>query len=244
MKRELERAIKRAGSVKALAGELGLSASTVSRWRRKGVPRRGLGRELLKNWQKRQRRFAREKTAYLRKFREMQIEATVQGRWPARARTRKVLVSGPVAEGEKYILGLNAMITPKVLKRIEAWAKKLKGNRPFWQARSRTSQYAIPEGPDAFTEFKGYQTVRTVEQMSMPESGDFGVDILLATHKTSKKNVAVKRLISDLSDLLQYPPYLAYVHSVELWNYKRRTEQERKAWQTKERYKRRHKKSR
>lgn len=238
MKRELTAALKAAGSGRALAALLGVSPSTIYRWKRDGVPKRGEAREKLAAYKAERKRAKQLQREERQTFELLMKEAGELERLPkGRTQTRKR--EGPRTDGMRFTLGINRMLTAAVLERVRLWGQSIRGRRPVWQGQAITTQYALPTVQGEPGSFRGYQTVGSIEQMSTPGAGDFAVGLVNATPRRGSRSAALKALLELLQDIAGDGTLIAYIHSVTLFNYTIRSEQERKQWQTKQRQSRR-----
>ena len=245
MNRELERAIRSATSLGALASALGISPRTLRRWRTQGVPTRGPGRARLRAERERQKALKAQERAERALFAAMMAEARQRGYLPGRARTRSWLRQGPRTVSMIHRLGVNRMLNRSTIEKIKQWARPIRGNRPLWQSQWRFTQYAIApkRAPKsrAYTPFTArYQTVvaLSVKQLSIPESADFGIGMQDASPQYRSKSEALGELLRQLTEAEESPMHITYVHEVTLFNTTKRTDEERRAWQSEQRRKR------
>ena len=233
MKREVVRAVKAAGSVKKLAEQLGVNPSTVYRWRKHGVPKRGNARAKLSDYQEQRRRERQFRETERSTFEELLKEAGDLERLPARMRSGKRKREGARTEGVRHTLAIERLTNRRVLEKVLAWARSLPTNPawPVWQAQIQTTQYTLPE-LSFHGGLKGYRTVGSVQQMSHARSGDFSVGEVWTGPKHPSKREATSDLMVELEALDDASELLVLVHHVTLFNYRQRPEAERRQWET------------
>lgn len=224
----LASAIQRAGSVKALAKLIGVSASAVQGWQRRGVSARGKAAlEGLKVARKATAVAAKERKAI---FDELLKLSGERGDLPD-IRTSEGERNGPRTSGYYWTKRIAEMLTPGLVKEIAAWltSKRRRGDSPVFQAVAVVSEYTKQD-------FRGYKTVmKPVE--GRPEAGDFAIEEQLPTAKNKSLAVVRDELLGKLEDFID-GDVLVLVHAVTLYNYRMRTEAQRMAWESGRRRKR------
>lgn len=136
--------------------------------------------------------------------------------------------SGPKTSGHMWTRLYNRMLTLSMIDDIEAWVLGLQKRFGIWQSVVIVSMYGKGE-------HKGYSTVYF--QLG-PQAGDFAIESTLATPRTTSKSAVAGAIRDMLEDLATDNTLTTFVHGVTVYNYRMRTEAERKSWETRQRQKR------
>jgi hypothetical protein len=147
VKRQIEQAIKSAGSVKAAAHRLGVSPSTLSKWRNHGVPKRSKTRAKESLTRYKDERVASRKaaSAELKRLKELRKMAEGQSDVLAPVRTSEGKMDGPNAYGYKWIKAYRREMTLNWVDDMESWARSKRRRFPLWLMRFRLVQYSTDE---------------------------------------------------------------------------------------------------
>lgn len=156
MKRELERAIKAAGSVPLLARAIGFTASTIRRWRRDGVPKkRSRARAALEEFKGSRKAALGRKKSDLQLLKTMLAEARKVDAQNAEAENiKKTLIrpktftkktSGRLTEGMQAVKAFNRELTHAFMRELQTWVRSHRGNHPLWQIRVVVAQFSAEQ---------------------------------------------------------------------------------------------------
>lgn len=230
MKRELDRAIRAAGGVAALARLLAVSRSTVSRWLASGVPskKRSNARQLLLDYRARRGEARRQRRVERDAFQTLMRQAKEAMLLP-RGKSSEGVRAGPRTSGYQHTRAFERYLTHDVINELEAWALDLKRRFELWQMVAKVSIYGRGE-------HRGYGTV--YYQLPHPEAGDFAIESLIATPKNRSRRLVVGSMIDMLEGQLADLSQQTFIHEATVYNYRMRTEAERKTWETSNRRKR------
>lgn len=230
--RDLQRAIARAGSAAGLARLLGVRPETVRGWVRRGITSRG--KALLAGLGERRRAQAAAEKSRRQIFDELMKASGEVGLLPV-ARSKQGLRAGPRTSGYQWTQAVGKMLTQELIRELDAWLTSKRRHFPLFQAVVVASEYRKES-------FKGYKTVRSPLE-GRAGAGDFAIEEQIATRRSTKLTEVRDELIGKLEDAIDEDS-LMYVHAVTLFNYRLRTEEERKAWESGKRWNRKKKASR
>ena len=224
MNRLLARALKRAESTSGLARALRVSPSTVTRWKREGLPK---GRKAsLEKFLSRETKRKEERRTDRNRFLELMKLAGSLEKLPD-IKSRERIRAGRQTIGVEHTKRVSQMLTLETIDRLEVWMKGLKRRFPTWQIVVVASQFGRGE-------HRGYKTV--VQQIA-PDAGDFAISSELATHASESLSEVMNAMREQLEDLAGDASVLTFVHAVTVYNYRHRTDEEIKAWQDEHRLK-------
>lgn len=229
MKRELERAIRAAGgTAAALARRLRVHPSSVRRWLRDGVPKTGSARILLSTYRdvrKDQRELARRDRQQF----ALMLKLAGEAKALPHSRSSSGPRTGPRTQGYQYTRAYNQYLTLTLIDDIEGWAQSLPRRQPVWQAAVLVSLYGKGE-------HRGYKTV--YQQFLTIDPGDFALESTLATPRSTSRVRTIGTLRDQLESSLLDASVRTYVHSVTVFNYRLRSEVERRRWESAQRRRR------
>jgi hypothetical protein len=155
--------------------------------------------------------------------------------------------SGPRTEGHQWTRRFSRMLSDEVLEKMAGWVRSLRGKRPLWQIVVTTSQLALAPTVDfGVPARRGAPRYKTVQVQlpgpggrgKHPRSGDFAAEHQQPTAAHPSREGAVGEMVSDMQRLLLEAMLKVFVHGVTVYNYRRRTERERRAFESAERRKR------
>ena len=245
MKRELQRALKSVGgSVRALAKQLGIHPSTIYRWRKRGVPKKGTGRQKLtafKEHRKKERTLARDKRQALA---EMLKEARKQGLIPKRYSSSKGPRVGAQTVGYRWTYGVGQWASRQLLASLQGLVAKVRGARQYWQVVLQVSQYGQGALYGDTASAGRYSTVNfSGLGQSKAMRDDMGKTLVEAS--ASSPRLRGKRSLSPaLAELFEEVSpdsdrIETYVHALTVYNYNLRTAEQRRDYETNQRRERR-----
>lgn len=224
--RALERAVKRAGTKRELARELGVHPSTIRRWEDGGVSDEGLKRIATLNTQRgEERERGRVERAQFLEFMKVSGEL---GMLPD-IRSSEGVRAGSKTSGRYWTRRIGLMKGPAAVAAIERAFANVRRSFPVWQAVLTVSMYTK-------SKHKGYKTVYHQFKEAPEASGDFAIESEFTTSRTKSLAEAKDSILSQLED----QEGLVFVHALTIYNYRMRSEEERRAWNTQERRKRAH----
>lgn len=245
------RAEKAAGGMRALAARLGVSPSTINRWRTKGLTK--VGRAKLEVYKKQRSEVRRTKREQRKAFEELMSLASKESvperkRLPV-GRTREGPRRGPLTQGFRYTRAWNRVLTEDLVSDIIAWMHGVQKRFPIWQAVTVVSQYGKGE-------HRGYKSVHF--QLPHPEVGDFTISAQIATKKSTVREDVISSMETKLEEMVEDTvrgddygeedeedegdeegSLQVYVHSTTVFNYRMRTDRERQQFETRKRNERR-----
>lgn len=232
------RAEKAAGGMRALARKLHVSPSTINRWRREGLSK--AGKKKLESFKKERVRTRKQKAKERQIFEELMNlakspEIPERKRLP-KGRTSEGKRSGPLTLGYRSTRSWNRMLNTTLIDDIEAWMTGVAKRYPIWQAITVTSQYGKGE-------HRGYKTVmyqvkdKTGEYH--PEAGDFAISSSIATKKNTIKQDVISSMRLQLEGLIAAVNLKTFVHSSTVFNYRMKSDYERRQFVTGKRRERR-----
>ena len=232
------RAEKAAGGMRALARKLRVSPSTINRWRREGLSK--AGKKKLESFKKERVKVRKEKVKERATFEELMRlakspELPEKKRLP-KGRTSEGKRSGPLTLGYRQTRSWNRMLSATLIDDIEAWMTGIEKRYPIWQSITVTSQYGKGD-------HRGYKTVMYQVKKATgeyhPEAGDFAISSSIATKKSAIKQDVISSMRQQLEGLLAAVNMKAFVHSSTMFNYRMKSEYERKLFVTGKRRERR-----
>lgn len=225
----LLRAEREAGGPRAFARLIGVSTSTVRRWK--------AGRLSADGWKLTEHALGelglrrREGKSDVAAFREL-IELA-QGRDVPESKRLRLGRSGDRARGgaltrgHQWVRGWNRLLSDDVIGLFRAWAGGVPKRFPIWQAAASVAQL----GPAA-----GEKTYRTVEFQVRTAGGaphararDFVPDGTIATRKSETRGDVIAELARKLGDALTDEKTQTFLKSTTVFNYRMRTDLERRA---------------
>lgn len=229
MKRDLERAIKAAGSVKAAAFELGISDRTLRRWRKVGLPKRKAAREdaqrAIRAYTERRKASRKQAADDLKKLKRLRREAEAKqrqrGQPLAPVKTFQKPMDGRVAEGYTWVKAYRRELTLDTIDDIERWARTLKGKRkwPMWLARVRMVLFTHEED----VEIKSGDTIDVM--VDDPDRNAFIAEQFLFTPRGTRPYVL--DYARGQLEALAGRAATIFVLSVEMSTFRLRSEEER-----------------
>lgn len=227
--RDLRRMLKRAGSIKELARQLGYSPGTVGRWLRKGIPKTGTARQMIAmvREQRAEKRVERAKeTKRLKQLRRMaEKKMRAEGRPFAPVKTFEKPMDGARAVGLQWQWAIQRELTEETINDIEAWARKHKKRYPLWQMNFRLAMYAPGSGGADFVFPKSGAPIAVM--VDAPDKRDFIAEHSMSGPRNRNLNVVITYLREQLQQMV-LGSGTVFVLTVGLWNYRLRTEEERK----------------
>lgn len=232
-KRELEQAIKSAGSIKAAAHELEVSASTVRRWRRDGVPRKGDARIKIARYKDRRKTGRSRAASELKKLKQLLREAReIAGDAIAPVRSYDRKMDGRRAAGYQWVKAWNRELTLDLIDDVEKWTRGHRKRWPIWLAKFRFAQFSAEEN------FAFPTSARTVEVMvDDPARNSFMAEQIVPSPYFKSRKGLLDFMRDTLEDMVATGSTIFMLTS-ELYNYRWRTEQERRTRETEYRRKR------
>jgi hypothetical protein len=247
MKRELERAWRIAGGTAPLALELGVSPSTIRRWRRSGVPKRGTAREKLQDYKERRKarrvsrkddlKLLKDMLAQAREIEEQRAEALDVASRLERPRSFVRKKAGPRVEGLQYHKAFNRLLTVDAIREAFVWARQPAKKFPWWQMRATLSQFSRKED---FGTGGGSSKITEV-YVGGGYANAFMAQKMIPTPRARNKQTVFASMRDSLEDV-EKAEGTAFLLSVDLFNYRLRTDEERRAFETQARYARARKK--
>lgn len=222
--RALERAVKRAGTKRELARELGVHPSTIRRWEDDGVSDEGAKRLATLNTQRgEERERGRIERAQFLEFMKVSGELGMLPEIRSSEGTR----AGSKTSGRYWTRRIGLMKGPAAVAAIERAFAQVRRSFPLWQAVLTVSMYTK-------SKHKGYKTIYHQFKEAPDASGDFAIQSEFTTSRTTSLAEARDSILSQLES----QEGLVFVHAITIYNYRMRSEEERRAWNTQERRKR------
>ena len=222
---EVAKAERAAGGMRALARKMRVSPSTISRWRREGPSLEGMMK--LAEYKELRKAVKHKKKAEKATFEELmklaKSEELPEHKRLPQGRSSEGRRTGPLTSGRQSTRGWNRMLNLDLVDDIEAWMLGVSKKYPIWQATVVVSQYGAGK-------HRGYKTVYF--QVPHPEAGDFAIKSVVATHKSTHKDQVVGELRQKLEQMAGDPSIKVYVHTSTLYNYRMKSDAERRAFVT------------
>lgn len=218
-KHEIAGAVARAGGAVALARLLGVRPETVRRWVTRGITPGG--KRLLAGLDERRKLQAAEERTKRQTFALLFKLAGERGDL-RKGRSREGTRAGPRTSGYQWVSAVGKMLTAELIAEIDAWLLSKRRRFPYWQASALATEYTKQK-------FKGYKVVMR-QVADVEASGDFAVEEVIATSRSTKLSDVRGQLASKLEDAMEEGA-LVYIHEVTLFNYRLRTDEERLAWE-------------
>lgn len=243
----------------ALARELGTTRGTVTQWTKTGVSKKH--KPALEAFVKNavtSKKKARDDVQVFSELMKRSGEIGMLRKHKSRS-WRRV---GPRSTGWAWTKGFGELLSEGLIQRIKTWFRGLEPKQrwPLWQGMAQVSQFGgtggglegvnhskyvtvhviMPEGtPErAKGEFRPANTIgKRLLQVKGPDgkpmlgSGDFTAEAVVPTHKSTRREVVVQSLAGNLIQILD-AGFLGFVHAVTVFNYRLRTDSERKAFNT------------
>lgn len=233
-KRDLAQALKSAGgTAKLLAKELGVTAPTVRKWLKTGVPKRSKGRALIAGYKKKRVDTRSSKSSDLKKLKAMLKKAVVKtagqkgGLAPVRTFTKAM--DGPLAVGRHWAKAFKRELTLPFINEIERWARSHAKVKPYWLMNVRVAQFSQTED---FIRMEGSPKLelklRTEVFIDDPDANLFIAEQLVVSPRRSSMRDLLAYLRRELESAVE-TSNTVYVLAVNLYNYRLRTKVERKA---------------
>jgi len=235
-------------SPKLVAELLDVAPSTVQRWLKTGVPAKWCGRP--SHYVKRVRdlfEVARKSIEEEQVFAELMKLAGEAGVLPRPVSQDKER-SGPKTQGWMWTRRIQRRLSEEVIQQMAAWMRKLPGARlsgtfPLWHGVVVSSQYALtarhdfgcPPAPGS----PRYKTV--IMQLGHIKSGDFAIEHEQPTSVYQSQEAMVQEMVECFEALLLDSEIKIFVHAVTVYNYRRRSPQERRERASRERRERKEK---
>jgi transcriptional regulator with XRE-family HTH domain len=235
-KRLLEKLLKREPSMAALARKMGLSPSTIRRWRKARItpPNAGIQLEMYQASRQVEKKARREE---LSTFQELMKLAGQEGKLPTVRGGAKPYI-GPRVQGRQWTRAIQRELSESVINDLVSWAQGLPHVSAwrFWQFTLVSSQYALNSRTPFVPTTTGapdvnYKTVEYVTQVPHAKSGDFAVGIPISTPR-GKRSVLLAEMRATLNEILNRKELRVFIHAITAWNYRLRTEAERKTWES------------
>lgn len=231
----LARAIGRAGSIAALARLLRVRPETVRRWQVSGVSAEGQKRlEALKAERAEGKRSELERRQIFDELFKLAgagfTDPSGREKKLPKVKTHEGVRSGPMTSGYKWLKHVGKMLTYPLIRELDAWMTSKRKRFPVWQAVVTVSEYR----KEKFT--GGYKTVRA-PLGGKAEAGDFAIEDQIPTPRSTSLAEVRDVIVGKLEAAIENSA-LVFVHGIALFNYRVRTEAERKAWESSERRKR------
>ena len=209
------KAFAKKSSVGELAELMRTTPATVKRWLAKGPSKLGLA--AITRLALDRKAMAAEGKIKKQNFElclKQSAELGILPRHPTRERVR----SGRNTYGREYVKGWHTGLTAQLIDEIVAWVGS-KPRNPDWkyyQAVATVSQYGTAKT-------HGYKTIDV--QLPNEVSGEFILESVLSTHRSTKRVEVTSELRELLEDMLETGT-LTFVHSSTLFNYRWRTEEQ------------------
>lgn len=147
------------------------------------------------------------------------------------AKTSEGKREGTRTSGYRWTLGIRRNLTLDLIDQIEVWALGKRRRFPEWQLVVSTCQFSFDEN------FAGYE--RSTVQLEKTEAARaFVQDSEVVSPRMKRKADALAEVRGQLEDAVETMGLTVFVHSATLYNYRMRTEEERRAFETQARYQR------
>lgn len=238
--RELAVELRKAGSPKALAARLGVTAGTVRRWAAKGLTDRG--RAALAELRSFERAEVPEKKAAQAeraKFLDLLEAAGRKVELPTMPTTEGVR-EGYVTKGYRWTQAYERQLTydlvDKAATALVKSSQSKKASGEYWQIFAKVIQFDPTKRQE-----KLYGYMRGVVQLTPGDAGDYVVFTEVVTPRNRDFSRTLEKFKGILLDIID-AGFMAYLVGTTLFNYDLRTVEERKQWSTKTRKARRKKK--
>lgn len=244
----LRRALGVAPSKAALARALEISPSTLRRWLERGLPPgvpaaqvvaatkelRAVQKERQRQQRQIEQRRARqakeaERSLRWRNFRRLLRQAKSELRIDQHP-TRQGKRLGALTVGYSWTRSYEKELTQDVILSVRRWVSSLSKKRkfPLWQVVVFVSQFGTDEPV-------GSRPVLLQLDTSLSEG--IAPDVTVGGVVSKNLSSSLARAIGDLEEALE-SSLLAWVHAVTVNNYRRRSEQQRREFESRERYRR------
>lgn len=226
-KRELTQAVKSAGSVKAAAQAVGVSAATFRRWQKSGMPKRGDSRAKLLAFKERRKRARKQASEELKKLKELLKEARkLAADVIAPVRTYSKKMDGPRAVGYQWVKAWQRELSLDLVDEVIAWTKNHHRRWSTWNMRFRFAQFSYDEN------FAEPGSNRTIEVMVQdPDRNSFMAEQMVPTPRFSNMAKLLDFVRETLESMIESGSTIFMLTS-ELYNYRFKTAAEKRAIET------------
>lgn len=230
------------GSPSLVGDLLGVSASTVQRWLKTGVPaaRRGAPdyvRRVLDLFE-----VARKSLEEAQTFAELMKLAGEVNELPHVTSGGRAY-SGKAVDGWQWTRRVERQLSEEVISDMARFGNSRRGRAAwkYWMVVVMTSQYALTSRKDfgAASRADNYKTVSI--QLAHVKSGDFVAGRAEPTGRHESKESAVNEMVELFGEMLVDAELRVFVHGVTVYNYRLRSPEERRAIETAGRKERRKK---
>jgi hypothetical protein len=253
-RRTLRTLARRAGSAKALAESLGVHPSTLYRWGKKGLPKRGAALDAF-------RKFAIEFQSSdnlssdfldLKRLSEqynsenMSLPKGKREPFQLPAKRSKIQKN---REGRKTVAYINnkvwnVKLTPKSLLELIWWfekeTKSIRNSRPVWQLGFTASSFSPYGNANIYEGRTG--PIMWVHQLPHPQADSFVILYTVASSRYSRKEDAIKDISRRMEqELNTLPPKEVLIRTTFVNNWRYRTPEEIRQRDTEKRYERKKK---
>lgn len=227
----LKKALRKAQNATELALELGVSLSTVRRWVKKKPSDAGVLK--LQRFLETQQAYQVAVKAERERLKELLGFAGKIDKIPHHE-TGGGSRSGERTQGWRYSKRWGRELTSGFIQVLERWVRSLKRHYRYWQAVVRMLHFE----PTGSREFK--RSGPNV-WMQVGKQDDFLVDATMTTIRVGSRENLIGELRGMLEEVLEQGFY-AYIVGITVFNYRLRTEEERRIWIRNKRFRQKAKK--
>ena len=239
-RRDLNALLKQAGSVTELARRIGMAPSTVKRWFAPGGKVSKAAEAKLAAFRSEHKARRARARVEEQEFKDALQEAKQDARWP-KYRSGQGERRGPTSVGYKWTRLVKRELSSEVMFEIAMWARTLKQRFPLWQIALATSQLvAGPQVPFAQSPAtktgRVYPSVVYAQGRTPRLSPDrFAIEAPIVTPRSTKRMELLASLERMVTERVADGNIRIFVHTVTVYNYRLRTEEERRKWQSRQR---------
>lgn len=226
-----------------MAELLGVSPSTVQRWLKTGVPGKWCGRpseypdRVRRLFEGIEKSLGEEQT-----FAEL-LKLAGEAEVLPNIASSEGKYSGKAVDGWQWTRRIQRKLASDVIEMMATWASARRGRPqwPFWMITVMTSQYALTSrhGFGAASRADNYKTV--IVQLGHVKAGDFAVSRPEPTGAHRTKDAAVGHMVELFEEMLADQELMVFVHAVTVYTWRKRTPEERRAYESDQRRKRKRK---
>lgn len=237
IRRRAQALVSKVGAAK-IAKSLRVTTATISRWVKSKNPDRL--EEIMAGYargragQKAARERAKRGPAEEREFAAL-VKAAGEVVDLPKVRTSKSERIGRFTAGIQFTKAFRGNLSAGLLDDIEQWASDLPKRYPLFQLVARVSEMALSpkvnlDRPAKKGRGNVYPTV--IVQLPHKKAGDFAIDALVTTTAGTRRGVVIGEMQEKLFSMLQSGMVKVFVHSVTLHNYRRRTDEQRRSFES------------